>query len=295
IQDVRLGRYENRNPFFLMALPKIMQNSAIHEELLTKSMQLMTHFDIHATLNDILHYQPHSKYSDTTERRMLPISKGSSLLRKWQGPRNCQTLPIPFDYCICQYEKKNVTNELLRRVLGFFVADELNRTLERMGCAEKCLKQEYKRAIEIEELQVGVNTLYTVYVELQPSNGLFSDGATFRRKEVPPTFVRVLQNPKQGHRRQVSIFDFEWQRSFRHRRDYSWIQALQDGECTVVRATVFPVQRRHYAIAKTNHNNSHTFVLLLYETLFCEPLSLSVLSNYLISATITSMMNEKWK
>ncbi|XGW21798.1 hypothetical protein V3C99_004617 [Haemonchus contortus] len=157
-----------------MALPKIMQNSAIHEELLTKSMQLMTHFDIHATLNDILHYQPHSKYSDTTERRMLPISKGSSLLRKWQGPRNCQTLPIPFDYCICQYEKKNVTNELLRRVLGFFVADELNRTLERMGCAEKCLKQEYKRAIEIEELQVGVNTLYTVYVELQPSNGLFS-------------------------------------------------------------------------------------------------------------------------
>nr|CDJ93091.1 Protein of unknown function DUF229 domain containing protein [Haemonchus contortus] len=174
IHNVRLGRYENRNPFFLMALPKRIQNTAVHEELRAKSMQLMTHFDIHATLNDILHYQPHLKYSDTTERRMLSISKGSSLLRKWQGPRNCQTLPIPFDYCICQYEKKNVTNELIRRVLGFFVADELNRTLERMGYAEKCLKQKYKRAIDIEELQVGVNTLYTVYVELQPSNGLFS-------------------------------------------------------------------------------------------------------------------------
>ncbi|VDO20827.1 unnamed protein product [Haemonchus placei] len=169
IHTVRLGRYENRNPFFLMALPKRMQNTAMHEELRAKSMQLMTHFDIHATLNDILHYQPHSKYSDTTERRMLSISKGSSLLRKWQGTRNCQTLPIPFDYCICQYEKKNVT-----RVLGFFVADELNRTLERMGYAEKCLKQEYKRAMDIEELQVGVDRLYTVYIELQPSNGLFS-------------------------------------------------------------------------------------------------------------------------
>nr|CDJ93089.1 Protein of unknown function DUF229 domain containing protein [Haemonchus contortus] len=174
IHTVRLGRYENRNPFFLMALPKRIRNTAMHEELRAKSMQLMTHFDIHATLNDILHYPPYLKYWDTTEHRMLSISKGSSLLRKWQGPRNCQTLPIPFDYCICQYEKRNVTNELLRRVLGFFVADELNRRLERMGYAEKCLKQEYKRAIDIEELQVGVNTLYTVYVEVQPSNGLFS-------------------------------------------------------------------------------------------------------------------------
>ncbi|KAK6059378.1 hypothetical protein COOONC_02995 [Cooperia oncophora] len=109
IETVHLGRYENRNPFLLVALPKMMRNTKVHKELRTKAMQLMTHFDLHATLVDFLHYQPKANFLDTTKRMMLPHSKGSSLLRKWEGPRNCQTLPIPFEYCICQYEKKNVT------------------------------------------------------------------------------------------------------------------------------------------------------------------------------------------
>ncbi|PIO59585.1 hypothetical protein TELCIR_18950, partial [Teladorsagia circumcincta] len=114
IHTVRLGRYENRNPFLLVALPKMLRGTTVHEELKAKSMQLMTPFDLHAT------------------------------------------------------------DPELQRKLGTFVAQELNRELARTGYGKKCMKQGYKKAIDIEELNLGTNTLYTVYVELKPSDGLFS-------------------------------------------------------------------------------------------------------------------------
>ncbi|KIH52448.1 hypothetical protein ANCDUO_17450 [Ancylostoma duodenale] len=74
---------------------------------------------------------------------MLPHSKGSSLLREWKGPRNCNSLPIPWDYCLCQYEKEDVKDEALEMKLGTFIARKLNEFLENEGFASKCTKQHY--------------------------------------------------------------------------------------------------------------------------------------------------------
>ncbi|KIH52449.1 hypothetical protein ANCDUO_17451 [Ancylostoma duodenale] len=55
MEKVRLGRYENRNPFLVVVLPKYLRKTAVQEQLREKSLQLMTHFDLHATFMDILH------------------------------------------------------------------------------------------------------------------------------------------------------------------------------------------------------------------------------------------------
>ncbi|KAL6729464.1 hypothetical protein Aduo_000514 [Ancylostoma duodenale] len=174
MEKVRLGRYENRNPFLVVVLPKYLRKTAVQEQLREKSLQLMTHFDLHATFMDILHFQPKSNFTDTSHRDMLPCSKGSSLLREWKGPRNCNSLPIPWDYCLCQYEKEDVKDKALEKKLGTFIAGKLNEFLENEGFASKCIKQHYDETLDAQKMQLGENTLYSMLVKLKPSGGKFS-------------------------------------------------------------------------------------------------------------------------
>ncbi|WKY10447.1 hypothetical protein Q1695_002644 [Nippostrongylus brasiliensis] len=54
ILEPSLGFYELKNPVLLVTMPKKYRNTEIHLELQKKSHQLMTPFDVHATLMDIL-------------------------------------------------------------------------------------------------------------------------------------------------------------------------------------------------------------------------------------------------
>ncbi|KAK6726938.1 hypothetical protein RB195_004936 [Necator americanus] len=174
IEKSRLSRYENRNPFLVVSLPKMLRKTAVQKELQKKSMQLMTHFDLHATFMDILHFQSKSNFMETTEMSMEPYSKGSSLLREWYGLRTCNNLPIPWDYCLCQYKKEDVIDENLKRRLGTFLAEQLNEFITATGFSSKCYSQQYEEALDVQRLEVGNSNIYSVFVKLAPSEGYFS-------------------------------------------------------------------------------------------------------------------------
>ncbi|WKX98684.1 hypothetical protein Q1695_013958 [Nippostrongylus brasiliensis] len=105
---------------------------------------------------------------------MEPLSKGSSLLREWRGPRNCRTLPIPSLYCICQYDWTTLRDESTHEALGVFFANELNSRLYEAGLSSKCQNQTFKSVSSIKQLVDNADILYHVVVYLSPSNGLFS-------------------------------------------------------------------------------------------------------------------------
>ncbi|KAL6736357.1 hypothetical protein Aduo_006720 [Ancylostoma duodenale] len=174
LPNTRLGKYEQKNPFLVVSIPKRYRNTAIHDQLKNKSRILMTHFDLHATFMDILKYQPAADFQDTSYRDMSPDSKGSSLLREWRGARNCRTLPIPSQYCLCQYNRTNITDEGIRRKAGEFLAQELNFFLGKAGLLHKCQKQYYSSTQSATQLKDGDALLYEIAVFLAPSNGLFS-------------------------------------------------------------------------------------------------------------------------
>uniref|UniRef100_A0A158P9N4 VWFA domain-containing protein n=1 Tax=Angiostrongylus cantonensis TaxID=6313 RepID=A0A158P9N4_ANGCA len=52
--ETQLGQYENLNPFLMVLIPSIYRNTSIHHQLYGKANKLMTNFDLHATLMDIL-------------------------------------------------------------------------------------------------------------------------------------------------------------------------------------------------------------------------------------------------
>uniref|UniRef100_A0A0K0DI06 Sulfatase domain-containing protein n=1 Tax=Angiostrongylus cantonensis TaxID=6313 RepID=A0A0K0DI06_ANGCA len=54
IREVSLGQYENLNPFLMVMIPSMYRNTSIHHQLYQKTNQLMTNFDLHATIMDIL-------------------------------------------------------------------------------------------------------------------------------------------------------------------------------------------------------------------------------------------------
>ncbi|KJH40525.1 hypothetical protein DICVIV_13519 [Dictyocaulus viviparus] len=118
--------------------------------------------------------QPATGYMDTSYRNLMPLSKGSSLLREWRGPRNCRTLPIPSHYCICDYKKTNVTQETLTEKLGLFFADQLNKYLFKHGLSDKCQIQSFNSTASVRQIKDGLSTLYDIVVYLVPSGGLFS-------------------------------------------------------------------------------------------------------------------------
>ncbi|WKX96939.1 hypothetical protein Q1695_012969 [Nippostrongylus brasiliensis] len=173
ILDVPLGRYETNNPFLLMSVPKRYRNAAVLEQLQNKSHQLVTPFDVHATFMDILKLQPSSNYTNTTFHKMEPLSKGSSLLREWRGPRNCRTLPIPSEYCLCQYNRTIVKSVALLRRIGEFLAEKVNNILEKAGLGAMCEKLNYLLTLNATKVADGNVSLYEVAVYLTPSYGLF--------------------------------------------------------------------------------------------------------------------------
>ncbi|KJH50719.1 hypothetical protein DICVIV_03160 [Dictyocaulus viviparus] len=174
IGKTRLGRYEGLNPFLMVLIPSVYRNTPIHFQLRQKTYELMTHFDIHATIVDILKIQPAAGYMDTSYRNLMPLSKGSSFLREWRGPRNCRTLPIPSHYCICDYEKTNVNQETLTEKLGWFFAEQFNKHLFNHGLSDKCQMQSFNSTASVRQIKDGLSTLYDIVVYLVPSGGLFS-------------------------------------------------------------------------------------------------------------------------
>ncbi|VDO72688.1 unnamed protein product [Heligmosomoides polygyrus] len=151
IGHLRLGQYEDRNPFLMVILPAVYRNTSIHVQLEQKVLELMTHFDLHATLIDILKLQPSSNFSDISYRDMSPLSKGSSLFREWRGARNCRTLPIPSQYCLCQYNWTVIRDVEFQAEMGEFLVNELNQQLRNAGLKDKCQKQTYNTELSFEE------------------------------------------------------------------------------------------------------------------------------------------------
>ncbi|KAL6732915.1 hypothetical protein Aduo_003622 [Ancylostoma duodenale] len=133
------GHSELNNPFLYVIVPKILRNTELAQQLRQNSKELVTHFDIHATLEDVLYFQPASNF---TELEFEPFGKkrSSSLLRRFEAgkPRNCKTLPIPFQYCICQFDKKQVTDKALKEMLGRFVVEQLNSFLKTQNISSQC-------------------------------------------------------------------------------------------------------------------------------------------------------------
>ncbi|KAI6238898.1 hypothetical protein M3Y99_00647600 [Aphelenchoides fujianensis] len=107
-ESLALDRYESKNPFLHVVLPKGLRKRADLAALLKRnSAQLLNHYDVYATLVDLIRNAPtFNERVNFLERPAEPKAKddrtkGTSLFRSLPVPRTCNSLEIPLSSCGC--------------------------------------------------------------------------------------------------------------------------------------------------------------------------------------------------
>ncbi|CCA65684.1 Sulfatase domain-containing protein [Caenorhabditis elegans] len=172
------GELEVHNPFLGISIPKALRKTTEILSLMKgNAKKLQTHYDTRATILDILKYQSTTNFLDT-EILKIPGEKGFSFIRKQPDtPRNCKTMPIPIQYCLCKF---NRTTESIHSDLAHSMAKALtaavNTELENGKLQSRCIKMEYSIILSLDRLDEKFrgSILYTIVVEMKkPSNAWF--------------------------------------------------------------------------------------------------------------------------
>ncbi|XP_013396392.1 uncharacterized protein LOC106163381 [Lingula anatina] len=102
LRSTPIGHLEASNPLLIMVLPPWLRQQYPHIAAAVNSNaeRLVTPYDIHATLVDILHSDlPISEEDTNGKKRREGIAKGISLLRNLPSKRTCASAGIPEDTC----------------------------------------------------------------------------------------------------------------------------------------------------------------------------------------------------
>uniref|UniRef100_A0A915DUC3 Major facilitator superfamily (MFS) profile domain-containing protein n=1 Tax=Ditylenchus dipsaci TaxID=166011 RepID=A0A915DUC3_9BILA len=108
--ETHIGAEETSNPAFFLVLPKQLRNNQRLKTILeTNSQELISHHDVYATLIEIAKKSHLWSLEDwlvdwapDTNNEDWPLMHGSSVLHTLKQPRTCDSLRIPFEYCLCK-------------------------------------------------------------------------------------------------------------------------------------------------------------------------------------------------
>ncbi|EFO92540.1 hypothetical protein CRE_14939 [Caenorhabditis remanei] len=177
-----IGNLERHNPALMMSVPKKYRNNGILEVLTKNSKRLQTHYDLRATLLDIakvcayncltfkqlqFQYQPFSQFTNRTLLKM-PGEKGHSLLREQPlTPRNCETLPIIQDYCICKSKSIDMKYDTkLSNRLATALITYVHDILEELNVTSQCHKYEFDKVTALTIISLnGAKVTYKIVVK----------------------------------------------------------------------------------------------------------------------------------
>ncbi|CEF60646.1 Protein of unknown function DUF229 family and Alkaline phosphatase-like, alpha/beta/alpha domain and Alkaline-phosphatase-like, core domain-containing protein [Strongyloides ratti] len=146
-QTTDIGGHEHKNPYFIITVPnELKSNKELMDNLRENSNKHISHFDVYATLIDLLTNAPNDNFEMLNKQKKFPIVndtiKGSSLLRPIKGNRSCYEMYIPPQFCLCtpKFEllPKNMVE--IRNKLSECFIKGLNNKIIVGNLTDKCAK-----------------------------------------------------------------------------------------------------------------------------------------------------------
>ncbi|CAB3400335.1 unnamed protein product [Caenorhabditis bovis] len=178
VRSTFVGGLDVNNPFTMISIPKKLRKTTnILDILKDNSRKLQTHYDTRATLLDLLLHQPKSAFLET-EPIDIPGARGNSLLRRQPNfERTCRTLPIPMEYCICQFTStpQNKNSDISIQA-GKAITEKVNSLLRQNNLTEKCIAMDYDNTTKISLYDDKLNnaSIYNVdIITKKPSEAAF--------------------------------------------------------------------------------------------------------------------------
>ncbi|XP_059155035.1 uncharacterized protein LOC131940432 [Physella acuta] len=133
------GMVERRNPYAILTFPPwfLRKYPNVRKNLKTNSLRLTTHFDVHATLQELIYFQ--SKKPSPLRKR----SHGISLFQKIPSDRTCEDIPIPKEYCLCGQRGMDEvdSNTVLYQILLNTSLKAINSKISGAPCAQLRLEK----------------------------------------------------------------------------------------------------------------------------------------------------------
>ncbi|GMS90473.1 hypothetical protein PENTCL1PPCAC_12648, partial [Pristionchus entomophagus] len=65
------------------------------------------------------------------------------------GERSCRTLPIPFQFCLCEWDKTKSKRGNLNKEIGNGAVTQLNKKLEEEKIADRCETYTLKETLDV--------------------------------------------------------------------------------------------------------------------------------------------------
>ncbi|CAN7985595.1 unnamed protein product [Ixodes pacificus] len=177
--DVRstfIGKYEDRQPFAFLIFPRwfLEAHPDVARNLRRNQRRLTTHFDVHATLLELL---------DFPQQQPPPRTKyGISLFHEVPETRTCAEASISHHWCTCQADADTDVTPAFAMSLGERLVDQINEWVRKEP--RKCQPFHLVDLMDVTALQPTQEdktsnvSHYWVTVRVSPGGGVFE--ATLR-------------------------------------------------------------------------------------------------------------------
>ncbi|GMR62040.1 hypothetical protein PMAYCL1PPCAC_32235, partial [Pristionchus mayeri] len=166
VRNTWIGNREVNNPMLFLSVPRHLR-ARLNPMLKDNAEKLLTSFDIHASLVDILR-DPEMKTQEGPKERW-----GSSLFRPLPGgERSCRTLPIPVRYCLCEWNRTEVVDFKERKQMGEAATGLLNDRLRSENMTDVCEEFSLKQVKTINRID-GTRGIHEIHFKTNQCNAQF--------------------------------------------------------------------------------------------------------------------------
>ncbi|KAI6220930.1 hypothetical protein M3Y99_01575600 [Aphelenchoides fujianensis] len=140
---------------------------------LCRFFQVRWHFHVNAA-----EWNKTTDFSNSTYEHANRTLLGSSLCRPLPQPRTCDSMHIPFQFCLCQHEFSLIKDETIALRVAELAVAKMNEAVVRSEFREKCgrlsVDREHTARTDIQEFEPqGERRIFRVNFRVQPSGGLY--------------------------------------------------------------------------------------------------------------------------
>ncbi|GMT10086.1 hypothetical protein PFISCL1PPCAC_1383, partial [Pristionchus fissidentatus] len=166
VRNTWIGNREINNPALFVSVPSHLRSQFV-PVLKENSGQLLTSFDIHASFVDILNDPNLGAVRGPTGLR------GNSLFRPMPpGERSCRSLPIPVQYCLCEWNRTMIVEDPIREEVGKMSTILLNGRLKEEEIEKECKKFEYENMKKMEKIE-GTDGIHSIVFRTKTCGAVF--------------------------------------------------------------------------------------------------------------------------
>ncbi|XP_059160877.1 uncharacterized protein LOC131944338 [Physella acuta] len=190
IRSTLHGMVESRAPYAILTFPKwfLDKYPDVETNLKTNTKRLTTHYDVHATLQDLLYF----KASGIVP--LTPRKHGTSLFNVIPESRTCEDIPISMEFCLCNQAQLNKVTFSFNTTTKF--GEVIVKKINGKRNAKMCVELKLEKVLQIVKITLPHVSkqdyhLYKVKIETAPGKAIY-EGTVYTAKDDKESLVQHL-------------------------------------------------------------------------------------------------------